>query len=54
MLARSTDVQTIVVTDDLDVMKSLTNAGGTIVLAPEPAVVHDGDAESHDNREARS
>ena len=35
VLSRNTDVQSIVVTDDLDVMKSLTAAGGTIVLWPE-------------------
>ena len=35
VLSRNTDVQSIVVTDDLDVMKSVTRAGGTIVLWPE-------------------
>jgi hypothetical protein len=35
VLSRNTDVQSIVVTDDLEVMKSLTAAGGTIVLWPE-------------------
>ena len=35
MLSRNTDVQSIVVTDDLEVMKSVTAAGGTIVLWPE-------------------
>jgi hypothetical protein len=34
-LAKNTDVQSIVVTDELDVMKSVTAAGGTIVLWPE-------------------
>ena len=54
VLAGSVDVQTIVVTDDLDVMMSLTSAGGTIVLAPEPPAAPDGDTESHQNREVRS
>jgi hypothetical protein len=35
VLSRNADVQSIIVTDDLDVMKSLTAAGGTIVLWPE-------------------
>jgi hypothetical protein len=35
VLGRNTDVQSIVVTDDLEVMKSVTAAGGTIVLWPE-------------------
>ena len=35
VLSRNTDVQSIVVTDDLDVMKSVTAVGGTIVLWPE-------------------
>jgi hypothetical protein len=35
VLSRNTDLQSIVVTDDLEVMKSLTAAGGTIVLWPE-------------------
>jgi len=35
VLSRNTDVQSIVVTDDLEVMKSVTAAGGTIVLWPE-------------------
>ncbi|MDQ1510714.1 MAG: hypothetical protein QOG50_2558 [Actinomycetota bacterium] len=35
VLSRNTDVQSIVVTDDLEVMKSVTRAGGTIVLWPE-------------------
>ena len=34
-MSRNTDVQSIVVTDDLEVMKSVTAAGGTIVLWPE-------------------
>ncbi|HTK15742.1 MAG TPA: hypothetical protein VL769_05065 [Acidimicrobiia bacterium] len=37
VLSRNSDVQSIIVTDDLDVMKSLTAAGGTIVLWPESA-----------------
>jgi hypothetical protein len=39
VLSRNTDVQSIIVTDDLDVMKSLTAAGGTIVLWPESASI---------------
>jgi hypothetical protein len=35
VLGRDTDVQSIVVTDDLEVMQSVTAAGGTIVLWPE-------------------
>jgi hypothetical protein len=35
VLGRNTDVQSIVVTDDLEVMKSVTAAGGTVVLWPE-------------------
>jgi hypothetical protein len=35
VLSRNTDVQSIIVTDDLEVMGSLTAAGGTIVLWPE-------------------
>ena len=35
VLGRNTDVQSIVVTADLEVMKSVTRAGGTIVLWPE-------------------
>jgi hypothetical protein len=38
VLAGAVDVQSIVVTDDLEVMKSLTRAGGTIVLWPEADV----------------
>jgi hypothetical protein len=40
VLSRNTDVQSIVVTDDLEVMKSLTAAGGTIVLWPESGETH--------------
>ena len=35
VLSKNADVQSIVVTDDLEVMKSVTAAGGTIVLWPE-------------------
>ena len=45
VLSRNTDVQSIVVTDDLDVMKSVTRAGGTIVLWPE------SDEAIHGNKE---
>jgi hypothetical protein len=40
VLSRNADVQSIVVTDDLEVMKSLTAAGGTIVLWPESDEIH--------------
>jgi hypothetical protein len=35
VLAAATDVQSIVVSDDVQVMKSVTDAGGTLVLSPE-------------------
>jgi hypothetical protein len=45
VLSRNTDVQSIVVTDDLEVMKSVTRAGGTIVLWPESDIATRGDEE---------
>ncbi len=44
VLAKNTDVQSIVVTDELDVMKSVTAAGGTIVLWPEAPETSLGEA----------
>jgi hypothetical protein len=40
VLSRNTDVQSIVVTDDLEVMQSVTAAGGTIVLWPESGEIN--------------
>lgn len=38
VFARATDVQTVVVTDDPEVMQSLSRKGGTLVRWPEPLV----------------
>ena len=38
MFARATDVQTVVVTDDPEVMQSLSREGGMLVRWPEPLV----------------
>ena len=45
VLARTTDVQSIVVTDDLQMMKRVAQAGGTIVLWTEPTAPQPGNAD---------
>ena len=42
VLAATADVQSIVVTDDLQVMKSVTDAGGTLVLSPDASASGSG------------
>lgn len=54
VLSRNTDVQSIVVTDDLDVMKSVTAAGGMIVLWPEPGDAPVGDDAPVEHKELQS
>ena len=49
VLAQAVDVQTIVVTDDLEVMQSVANAGGTLVRWPQ---LHDGDQDASKLRSA--